>query len=371
MTRFPYRRTRGPAGPGGFTLVELLVVIAIIGILIALLLPAVQAAREAARRSACTNNMKQIGLALLNYHDIAQSFPPVGTYASSTLTTPWPPYHFTWLAMILPQIEQGALYNSTNWQTKVWGQPIVGTIVQTLHCPSDTGPVNNLAATSGIAVTSYGASAGWHWWGPPQTASGLYGEITQTWGITNTSFPNNGSDFSNVFTYPDCGQAIRTVNIAQVTDGTSNTILVGETMSLGYNEPANWTGGTYAADNSNGRGVPNQSSTPFFRCAFVAANMQGYAWNEQPSACVNFVSTPDGKGAAGPGWWPAIGTGLDPAYIMAWGAKGYWPGPGGMHPGVTLYAFADGSVHGIADTVNYGVLCELHAMGDGMILPSF
>jgi len=92
-----------------FTLVELLVVIAIIGILIALLLPAVQAAREAARRSQCTNNLKQIGLALHNYHDVQRSF-PLGAY-----TGVGPVYgHLSgtnWRTEILPYLEQGALYS--------------------------------------------------------------------------------------------------------------------------------------------------------------------------------------------------------------------------------------------------------------------
>src|SRR5579871_6256397 len=104
----------------GFTLIELLVVIAVIAVLVALLLPAVQQAREAARRSQCKNNLKQIGLALQNYHDTSNIF-PLGYCArlpyvdGATDTTPgwgWPTY-------ILPQLEQGPLYNQINWSQPV------------------------------------------------------------------------------------------------------------------------------------------------------------------------------------------------------------------------------------------------------------
>ncbi|MCA9163285.1 MAG: DUF1559 domain-containing protein, partial [Planctomycetales bacterium] len=94
----------------GFTLVELLVVIAIIAILIALLLPAVQQAREAARRSQCRNNMKQLGLALHNYHDSNQCFPPNSHGNATNL-----PNGFSWRVMILPGLDQGPLYNKFNF----------------------------------------------------------------------------------------------------------------------------------------------------------------------------------------------------------------------------------------------------------------
>ena len=93
----------------GFTLIELLVVIAIIAVLIALLLPAVQQAREAARRSQCKNNLKQLGLALHNYHDTHQTFPPQGIWAFGT-TGNYQPRSYTWIDMILPQLEQAPLY---------------------------------------------------------------------------------------------------------------------------------------------------------------------------------------------------------------------------------------------------------------------
>src|SRR5512135_3856053 len=122
MSMQPSRATRPARRPSGFTLIELLVVIAIIGVLIALLLPAVQAAREAARRVQCVNNLKQIGLALHNYHDAVGAL-PMGYAASRpfvdglTDTTPG----WAWGAMILPQLEQSALFNAVNFSLPVEG----------------------------------------------------------------------------------------------------------------------------------------------------------------------------------------------------------------------------------------------------------
>ena len=170
--RFYQRARRGKHG--AFTLVELLVVIAIIGILIALLLPAVQAAREAARRSQCTNQMKQIGLALQNYHDVQKTFPPVAIFGRQG---PFPQrsFHHTWLTAILPYLEQMPLYQSTNLRIPVLtpganpfgaaqavvGQAIVSTVVPTLLCPSDAG-FRDPSRTWGIAITNYVASEGYH-----------------------------------------------------------------------------------------------------------------------------------------------------------------------------------------------------------------
>ena len=131
----------GPHSRRGFTLVELLVVIAIIGILVSLLLPAVQSAREAARRTQCSNNLKQIGVALHNYHDTHMSFPPGGLHHSGTgqsgSSTSW---RCSWLLLLLPMLEQQALYNEYDFNIRARdGGPnvaVVGTYINTLICPS-------------------------------------------------------------------------------------------------------------------------------------------------------------------------------------------------------------------------------------------
>jgi len=141
------RTSSGRSNRHGFTLIELLVVIAIIAVLIGLLLPAVQAAREAARRAQCVNNMKQIGLALHNYHDVHNSFPPGAiTFGGD----PWNALsnQLNWRALILPQMEANNVYNSVNFNIQTTGDTGAGrnpgamytawmTVNNTWLCPSD------------------------------------------------------------------------------------------------------------------------------------------------------------------------------------------------------------------------------------------
>ncbi|RUL86268.1 DUF1559 domain-containing protein [Tautonia sociabilis] len=137
---------------GGFTLIELLVVIAIIGVLIALLLPAVQSAREAARRAQCTNNLKQLALAAHNYHDQVGTFPTALYKHPAYVTDSQAWNNASWIVLLLPQMEQQSVYNSVNfsimWGTNVlfnWGPQYYGeqnstvrtTIINSLNCPSD------------------------------------------------------------------------------------------------------------------------------------------------------------------------------------------------------------------------------------------
>ena len=131
-TKLPDRR--------GFTLIELLVVIAIIAILIALLLPAVQQAREAARRSVCQNNLKQIGLALHNYHDVHRTFPPGWIGVESGVVNFEGESGFGWGAFILPYVDQAPLYQSFDFDESMVHAMNLSKLKQTLSvylCPSD------------------------------------------------------------------------------------------------------------------------------------------------------------------------------------------------------------------------------------------
>lgn len=131
---------------GGFTLVELLVVIAIIGILVGLLLPAVQAAREAARRMQCSNNLKQLGLAIHNYESAIKRLPPGGLhirdgFGADSSSTSWGP---NWLIMLLPYVEQAPLHARYNQASRFArdNPAVVGTKVPTFACPSDAQDVD-------------------------------------------------------------------------------------------------------------------------------------------------------------------------------------------------------------------------------------
>ena len=145
----------------GFTLVELLVVIAIIGILVGLLLPAVQAAREAARRMQCTNNMKQIGLALHNYHDTLRRVPPGGIWFTNAVADAnFKNNRGSMLAHLTQFIEQGNTYQQFNFNSAIEYQFVPGSTTQYIagqampvfRCPSDNTPLYNDIAIDGVAA---------------------------------------------------------------------------------------------------------------------------------------------------------------------------------------------------------------------------
>lgn len=216
----------------GFTLVELLVVIAIIGILVGLLLPAVQAAREAARRMQCQNNLKQIGLALHNYESTYQKFPAGGYGTHLNLDT-----GFSWIISILPYCEQSNIYNQLNfvgpgvgwvgprnsvgWQN---GMVINNVTVPFLICPSGTAPQFNTFSGPGITVMRpqyvgiSGAADGNGFLNAPGRVKGC---CTQSG--TATGVISSGGILTPV----------RNRRLGECTDGTTNTIIVGEISSLG------------------------------------------------------------------------------------------------------------------------------------------
>jgi prepilin-type N-terminal cleavage/methylation domain-containing protein len=342
MYRRDCRSTKGWRRAAGFTLVELLVVIAIIGILIALLLPAVQAAREAARRSQCTNNLKQFGLGLHNYHDVQKSFPPRAVFGAANTGNPMAPYHHTWIEAILPYMEQMPLYNSVNHALPVWGsapQAIIGTRVAVLHCPSDTGPSLPSAAGGSpvpIEYTNYIVPTAWDWNGRSNRV------VNMTEGA-----PVNGSRSDAIF------MADNTSRMADITDGTSNTLMVCEVNYAGWYGGTNFTCGT-----GKPRRAGIEGQLP--HAAFVGWDAGGTTCTDLGYQKYNGSGGCSWIGGWDPGYW-------GPDFLIHVGPKVEWTSPGGAHPGVTLYCSADGSVRSLADSTTYQIYYGLCAMADGWV----
>lgn len=285
----------------GFTLVELLVVIAIIGILVALLLPAVQMAREAARRMQCTNNLKQIGIALHNHHDTYGEFPAGYGFNKKSNAASWRKA-WGWGARILPFMEQGAVYDVLGVGTREFNDALPGnnssswptpevdamrTAIDGFICPSDTAP-------SHINTTCDFAHSG----GPdnkkPAISNyvGIYGISYSNWGNPSGEPPKRHG-----FMTPQEGQ-----RMANITDGTSNTFAVGE--RCWSHEAGYWVG------------VGNVNSES--------------KW-----------SSPKTVGRT---------------YLLRLNApktNRYYSTFASEHPGGANFAFADGSVHFISETINY------------------
>ncbi len=353
----------------GFTLIELLVVIAIIAVLIALLLPAVQSAREAARRIQCTNNMKQIGLAFMNYESA------VGSFSPTTILVPAPTgkagtwtFQSSWSAFArsLPFLEQGNFYNSINFDytysdgtnTTVSYSPIAF-----LYCPSDPGSHiddGSLGAT-GDATTSYGTCDGdWYVW-------------AVNWGTTNTVGPMNRSMFG-----PNYAR-----RIAMVTDGLSNTMMASEGY-IGHSQMRSCSGtagsvpsdpvtGTYSFTNVPAPGAASAAALAYqitnctgsvgkiknggpighTRWANGGVYYSGFTTAMTPNMTISTVSqayissgvpaTNFGKNL--PMDWDWVDENDGGATYMSLCASSY-------HPGGVNTLFGDGSVHFVKNTIN-------------------
>ena len=281
----------------GFTLVELLVVIAIIGVLVALLLPAVQAAREAARRSQCSNNLKQIGLALHNFHAAKRTLPSGANYWNAA--TNKPNATGTWAMYILPYLESQSVYDLFDFEVAIWhtnNQPAVRYVIQQYACPSDAvetlllgGRVQNTPADKMNPGESMGL------WYPGSMGPTKDGRAANTFCVfcpdsptkpnycCTTNLPSFGchtsetcSGGAGVF-----DRGYRPVTFKQITDGLSHTWMAGETlpthcpMNGAYNNNFP-TAGTTIPLNTMEEGLPTSGNENWYRaCGFKSRHAGG------------------------------------------------------------------------------------------------
>ncbi len=322
----------------GFTLIELLVVIAIIAILIALLLPAVQQAREAARRTQCKNNIKQIGLALHNYHDTYNTFPP-GRTRNPNIADSWYTGNLNWHGRILPFIDQAPLFNQIDWtrgggtnatdgNTGTANTAVRARILPAFLCPSD--PANGSVSwtdPSGTRVTS-----------PPLTDA--YGRTSY---VGNAGNVNNESAAT-----PGLFGTNSSVQMRDITDGTSNTLAVSEVM-IGFP--------ILASSGSDPTGSPAMcatSGTP----TTTQVEQRGHSWFWSYRQASNLFST-----RIGPNWKQNYDCGYSSTGVT-YAARSYHVG--GVHA-----LMCDGSVRFISDALNLTTWQHLGDARDGNVIGEF
>ena len=331
----------------GFTLIELLVVIAIIAVLIALLLPAVQQAREAARRVQCKNQLKQLGVALHNYHEAHSTFPPAIAFSNNAA-----PNLQSWGTMILPYIDQAPLaakYNPSiapfNEMTSLGfsaaavaaNQDVIGTVLPIFLCPSTPG------ATTGTGSLSYGGYLG----GPLtwKAARSDYAATSALFGVFadvafGTATPNTGPSFAGAMStagmvlsddpYPGRSP------ISMIQDGTSNTLLLAERVGFPAYEQGRKTGIT------------------------VSNRIDGRGWGTHYGARVSI------SGSVAPGSLDC-NNGNQVINCNNLNDSGFFS----FHIGGASFCLADGSVRFINENINSRTFASLITRANGEVLGEF
>jgi len=304
----------------GFTLVELLVVIAIIGVLIALLLPAVQQARESARRMQCSNRMKQVGLALHNYHDTHSAFP--------TLRMQVAPSRPSGFVALLPYIEQRAVYErasdaATPFGTSDWNPAEQNTLIPELLCPSD--PYwSSRASVGGRKPRSYHFCVG-------------------------DSIRNNHIDSSS-----QRGMFVMEANLSfkDLVDGTSNTLALSEVV-VGPNSITRTMKGNVAV-------TPGMNTNPASPAdCWAARGINGEVDAAVPVTAESYVHrAPGSRWAEGRVFFSGFSTVLPPNSPRCTiahndGSWGVWT-PSSFHPGGVICGRADGSTQFVPETIDSG-----------------
>ena len=328
-----------------FTLVELLVVIAIIGVLVALLLPAVQAAREAARRTQCANHLKQLGLGAQNFHDVRLFLPP------SRISQPPPAIpdgvdYLTWAVILLPYIEQQNFFNQWD-ETKSYQQHTVAVTKQPVpiyFCPSRRKPTqafsneNNFGGPSG-ALGDFAACGG----------------TGKNDGINVNGVPNqNGTNgamicarwFHDTSATPRLIKWEGVIRLARITDGTSNTFLFGEKHVRRLNQQGT---GPFILGTQDDRSIYNGQNANNYR-RYAGRELEVLNGTLQPNGELNRI---------------AIYNFQD--FVQGDDNKRF----GSRHPGICQFVFCDGSVKAIQNQIDIDTLGRLANREDGEPIGNF
>ncbi|MEL7497101.1 MAG: DUF1559 domain-containing protein [Planctomycetota bacterium] len=295
----------------GFTLVELLVVIAIIGILIAMLLPAVQMVRESARRTACMNNARQLGLAVHNYESAHMAFPPSSVNSQGK----------NWMVFLLPFIEQNAIYDlyddSYRWD-HIHNQDAVQQKISTLICPSN--PNTEVEQLDRIGTDKY-------------AAVNDYAVIT---GVANSAF--NAGHVQPVQNSRGAVTPNRETPVGEITDGLSNTLFLTEDAG----RPVHHTSLGRGPDNLN----PGGGNLPV-----TNGRVRGAGWADTSSSIPVHGFTSDGRSVPGP--CPVNCTNNNEAFSF--------------HPGIIIGVLCDGSVHVVRENITLQQYAEFVTRAGGEV----